>query len=291
MAVDNIARALAAKALGGSSGPVTPEDVVTGIIIDGTELVADSEGKVTLPIGSTTNFGVLKGAAGHGINVVNGEIRINAATDVNIDARTANKPINTINLNYAVTAALTDAKHIVLTSEQQATAKEVLGIGTSEPTGTFELIETIDGSTVSGSNVTITRDKEPNGTAYSFSKMLVIAKCTSEETLVSAPKLTASFKRNGVGETLQLSAIEDNGGGPANPGFYTTVLAEVCGGLLRLHSYQEVSFPMFQTFEAKSVQEYKGCIGSIVSPNHITELTIFGSDFGESSIEIYGVRA
>lgn len=263
---------------------------ITGITVNGTELPVEDK-KVALPIGSTTNFGLVKGAAGHGINVLRGEMRINAATNGNIDARTANKPINTINLNYAVTAALTDAKHIVLTSEQQATAKEVLGIGTSEPTGTFELIETIDGSTLGVSNVTIKRDKEPNGTAYSFSKTIVVVKCASENVTVEAPELTVYFERNGVGEQLDVSAIEDNGGGPANNDFYTTVLADVCGGLLHLYSYQYVNFQTFDTFEAKNVRGYKGCMGSIVSPNYITGLTVHGSGLYESSIEIYGVRA
>ena len=286
MAVDNIARALAAKAIAGEGGSGS----ITGITVDGTDLPVE-DGKVALPIGSVTNFGVLKGSAGYGTTVANGEIRVNPAGTSNIDVRGTSKPIAPQNLNYAVTAALTDANHIVLTSEQQATAKEVLGIGTSEPTGTFELIEAIDGSTLGFSNVTIRRDKEPNGTAYSFSKMLVIVKCASENASIEAPAFTAFFTRNGVGEQLWVSAIEDNGGGPASSGFYTTALADVCGGLLHLYSYQCVDFQAFDTFEAKSVREYKGCIGSIVSPNYITELTISGSGLYESSIEIYGVRA
>ena len=173
MAVDNIARALAAKALGGSSGPVTPEDVVTGIIIDGKELVADSDGKVALPIGSATNFGVLKGAAGHGINVVNGEIRINAATDANIDARTANKPINTKNLNYAVKAALTDENRISgLTDTEKKNACSTIG---SVYDGQYELIEKI---TLTEDVTQISRETSPDGKDYNFKKLFVDYKGT-----------------------------------------------------------------------------------------------------------------
>ena len=67
MAVDNIARALAAKALGGSSGPVTPEDVVTGIIVDGKELIADSDGKVALPIVTDTSESMATGNSALGL--------------------------------------------------------------------------------------------------------------------------------------------------------------------------------------------------------------------------------
>ena len=45
-------------------------------------------------------------------------------------------PITVSNINNAVTAALTDAKHIVLTDAQKVTAKSVLGITASEDTPT-----------------------------------------------------------------------------------------------------------------------------------------------------------
>ena len=140
---------------------------ITGITVDGTDLPVE-DGKVALPIGSTTDLGVLKGAAGHGINVVNGEIRINGATNGNIDARTANKPINTINLNYAVKAALTDEKRISgLTDAEKKNACSTIG---SVYDGRYELIEKI---TLTEDVTQISRAASPDGEAYNFKKLFI----------------------------------------------------------------------------------------------------------------------
>lgn len=81
----------------------------------------------------------------YGTSSVNGTIVICKANNDNIDTRSsgstpnAYRPIVPSNLNYAVTAALTDQYHITLTSEQQQTAQSVIGvpapiIGTTAPT-------------------------------------------------------------------------------------------------------------------------------------------------------------
>lgn len=140
---------------------------ITGITVNGTDLPVEDK-KVALPIGSTTNFGLVKGAAGHGINVLSGEMRINAATDANIDARTANKPINTINLNYAVKAALTDEKRISgLTDAEKKNACSTIG---SMYDGRYELIEKI---TLTEDVTQISRATSPDGEAYNFKKLFI----------------------------------------------------------------------------------------------------------------------
>lgn len=149
--------------------PSLTENIV-GITVNGTELPVEDK-KVALPIGSTTNFGLVKGASGHGINVLSGEMRINAATYANIDARTANKPINTINLNYAVKAALTDENRISgLTDLEKKNACNTIG---SVYDGQYELIEEI---TLSEKVDSITRATDTQGNAYNFKAILIYAK-------------------------------------------------------------------------------------------------------------------
>ena len=279
MAVDNIARALAAKAIAGEGGSGS----VTGITVDGTDLPVE-DGKVALPIGSANNAGLFKTSLAHGITSYKDELRINPAGVSNIDSRGTSKPIAPSNLNYAVTAALTDAKHIVLTSEQQATAKEVLGIGTSEPTGTFELIETIDLLSL-GTDVTqITRTQETDGTAYNFSSVIIkiyLGFATVSGTVVfSADKnMNISFEQLAPQGT-QASAETD-------------IVAENRNGAYMKYSYSE-------TWTEVSLGEFKSEGKRIdtsitISTSNINKIVINwsvnGGYYDGDTIKIYGVRA
>lgn len=164
--------------------PSLTENIV-GITVNRTELPVEDK-KVALPIGSTTNFGLVKGASGHGINVLSGEMRINAATDANIDARTANKPINTINLNYAVKAALTDENRISgLTDAEKKNACSTIG---SVYDGRYELIEKI---TLTEDVTQISRRSEPDGTAYNFKKLFIDY---NSNTLMSNVRIQGFYK-------------------------------------------------------------------------------------------------
>lgn len=158
---------------------------ITGITVNGTDLPVEDK-KVALPIGSTTNFGLVKGASGHGINVLRGEMRINAATEANIDARTANKPINTINLNYSVKAALTDENRISgLTDAEKKNACSTIG---SVYDGRYELIEKI---TLTEDVTRISRATSPDGEAYNFKKLFIDYK---SEKLMSNVRIQGFYK-------------------------------------------------------------------------------------------------
>lgn len=87
-----------------------------------------------LPIATNSSLGLIKGYVNgvYGINIdANGQVRITRAEPTtDILTRTSSfKPIVPSNLNYAVTAAITDANHITLTDAQKATAQSVFGVG------------------------------------------------------------------------------------------------------------------------------------------------------------------
>ena len=84
----------------------------------------DANGKInSAKLYLNGNNGISYTGNGENMFVVN-------ATNANIDGRTVTtKPIVPNNLNYAVTAALSDANHITLSTAQQSTAQSVLGVG------------------------------------------------------------------------------------------------------------------------------------------------------------------
>lgn len=110
--------------------------------------VAGLDGNAKVPSGqlsvaTASNVGVVKshtssslGDYGVSINS-SGEIIVNMASDTQIRNRNAypssgvmrSVPIVPNNLNQAVTAALTDGRHITLTDAQKATAQSVFGVG------------------------------------------------------------------------------------------------------------------------------------------------------------------
>ena len=87
-----------------------------------------------LPIATNSSVGLVKGYVNgnYGINIdASGNVRVTRAEPTtDILPRTGSfKPIVPSNLNYAVTAAITDANHITLNDAQKATAQSVFGIG------------------------------------------------------------------------------------------------------------------------------------------------------------------
>lgn len=102
----------------------------------------DANGKVVqeqLPKAGdgSANTGAVYGSTTYGIRFNSGRGQVDLATSTEIDNRNSQyKPIVPTNLNYAVTAALTDSNHITLTAEQQATAQSVFNVyGTLQGTG------------------------------------------------------------------------------------------------------------------------------------------------------------
>lgn len=105
------------------------------------------------------------------INNANGEIALNPASNNIINSRTTRQPITTGNLDYAVTAAMTDGKGPAWTAEQQAAARDRMGIDKA-----YELIEeiTTDGTAI------LERNVEPDGTPYNFKSIFIEINSTLE---------------------------------------------------------------------------------------------------------------
>lgn len=88
---------------------------------------------VTIPVPDVADAGKVIGVDDNGNYALRdaggGGGSVEQATDAEIDEReSTNRVITPNNLNYAVTAALTDSNHITLTAEQQATAQAVLNV-------------------------------------------------------------------------------------------------------------------------------------------------------------------
>lgn len=111
------------SAAGGSS---------TDVQINGTSIVTD--GVADIPLASKDLLGVVSVGNEGGLTVTGrGALYVAQASVGNISARTNQyKPITSVTLNTAVTAALTDSNHIELSAEQQSVAQQVLGIYSAE---------------------------------------------------------------------------------------------------------------------------------------------------------------
>lgn len=90
--------------------------------LDENGLVPEGE----LPIAGSNKLGLVKGG-GNIVSILgDGTVNATSANNAQINGRGSNI-ITPSNLNYAVTAALTDANHLTMTAAQQATAQSVLG--------------------------------------------------------------------------------------------------------------------------------------------------------------------
>ena len=121
---------------------------ISDVTVKGTSIVAD--GVANVPAAdSKQGIGVVYAHQNYGVKCNdNGLISVASASVSAIDARTTNfNPIVPQNLNYAVTATLTDANHITLNDEQKQTAQDVLGIVTLTQEE-YDLIESPSASTI-----------------------------------------------------------------------------------------------------------------------------------------------
>lgn len=105
-------------------------------------------------------------AKGFGIGFNNDGLYLASATNTQVAARlNSNVPLTPTNYDYAVKAAMCDGKGAAWTSDEQAAARERIGIP-----GDYELIEEIicDGETLGFS-----REIEPDGTPYNFKSIYI----------------------------------------------------------------------------------------------------------------------
>lgn len=121
-----------------------------------------------LSFASSENAGIVKVQNKYGIDVnnTNGLIFLYPTGEAEISARstTNRRAICIENLDYAVKAAMCDGKGAAWTADEQKAARA--RIGEDE----YELIEEI---TITESINSITREIEPNGTAYNFKDVMI----------------------------------------------------------------------------------------------------------------------
>lgn len=113
--------------------------------INGESIVQD--GVAEIPILNTDNgqFGVVKTRKliyGIGANV-NGELFVHEANNVNIDYRQQYRAITPYTMDYAVKAAMCDGKGAAWTAEEQAAARDRMGVGEWELVADITLEEKV----------------------------------------------------------------------------------------------------------------------------------------------------
>ena len=105
-----------------------PSELVSDIQIDGQSIVKD--GVAEIPFGSNTQYGIVKSVFSKGIGISNGGIiEFNNGGNVKIDERSNNYAVLNGNIDYAVKAAMCDGKGAAWTTDEQAAARERMGIG------------------------------------------------------------------------------------------------------------------------------------------------------------------
>lgn len=103
-----------------------PSAPVQDVQVDGTSIVAD--GVANVPIASKNQAGAVKINYAQGINIQNGYLILNQATETHISNRSQNMPITSKQTDYAVRAAMCDGKGAAWTEAEQAAARERMGI-------------------------------------------------------------------------------------------------------------------------------------------------------------------
>ena len=102
---------------------------ISDVQVNGTSVVDD--GVANIPKASASQLGVVATDSWNGTTVdSSGHIGLFASQQTHLDNRTSNTAITPKNLDYAVTAVLTDGKAPALTDAQKAAAQSWLGIDT-----------------------------------------------------------------------------------------------------------------------------------------------------------------
>lgn len=104
---------------------------VGNVKVNGTALTKDENGDVNIPVATASTVGVVGVSSAYGTAMVGNNLSTYCSREADIDGRTqAFRPIVPSNLNYAVTAALTDSNKAVLTDTQKESAKNTIGVDT-----------------------------------------------------------------------------------------------------------------------------------------------------------------
>ena len=91
-----------------ANGDIVEKDALQGVQINGTDLTPDANNKVNIPKATNTALGVVMGSNSGGTQIgTDGSVRIYAATNAHIDAKTSvYLPIVPATLDYAVKEGL-----------------------------------------------------------------------------------------------------------------------------------------------------------------------------------------
>lgn len=105
--------------------------LVSDVQVNGASIVTDNI--ASIPKATATNLGVVGINPYWGIAIhSNGNIRINSAENTDINNRGSFLPIVPSNLDYAVKCAMTDGKGAAWTADEQAAARERMGLSNYE---------------------------------------------------------------------------------------------------------------------------------------------------------------
>lgn len=143
-----------------------PVGGVQDVLVNGASIVADGVANVPIATGRDVIGLVKVGSPINGIGVTqNGLLALESATNTYIKNRQYTRPITPSNLDYAVKTAMCDGKGAAWTADEQAAARERMGI--DKP---YELIESI---TLEEKVSEIYRTLEPDGTEYNFRDLTI----------------------------------------------------------------------------------------------------------------------
>ena len=140
---------------------------VQDVQVAGASVVED--GVANVPIANDNNFGLVKvyKSGYYGLNFSSdGYLALQSASDSQITNRNETRmALRPVNIDLIVKAAMCDGKGAAWTADEQAAARERMGIP-----GDYELIEEIicDGETLGFS-----REIEPDGTPYNFKSIYI----------------------------------------------------------------------------------------------------------------------
>lgn len=111
-----------------------PNVPVKSVSAGGSALTPDESGNVDIPWAGSTNLGLVRINSTYGLymNSNNHDVRLGQASDDNIDTRSQYRAIVPSNLDYAVKAALADGKGAAYTAEEQAAARQRIGVDECE---------------------------------------------------------------------------------------------------------------------------------------------------------------
>lgn len=210
--------------------------------------VAGLDADGTVPSAQLPPMGATRGGIsfrnGYGLQQIGDYLLVNPATNATIAERSDERsPITPPHLNYAVTAALTDANKISLTDAQKASAQDTLGVGAAPIIGTTAPTTSTAGS-VGQLYVDTTTSKTYHCTAVTTSGDPEVTTYTWVDdinamggVLTAYPSTITVKPSNGIfaGDSLSCSMIESIGCGGSLAGYVAKSLLAVDSSKLRAY--------------------------------------------------------